>query len=48
MRTQAGRSALDKTDDHIRDAVAALDVTLTSDEIVRLEAPYLAHSILGH
>jgi 1-deoxyxylulose-5-phosphate synthase len=34
--------------DHIRDAVAALDVTLTGDEIARLEAPYRAHSIIGH
>ena len=34
--------------DHIRDAIAAIDVTLTGDEIARLEAPYRAHSIIGH
>lgn len=33
---------------HIDDAVAALDVELTGDEVARLEAPYRPHRILGH
>ncbi|MDK2759456.1 MAG: aldo/keto reductase, partial [Blastomonas fulva] len=32
---------------HIDDAVAALAVELTSDELGRLEAPYLPHSVAG-
>ena len=33
---------------HLDDAVAALDVNLTDDEIARLEAPYRPHPVLGH
>jgi len=33
---------------HLEDAVAALDVKLSADEIARLEAPYKPHPILGH
>ncbi len=32
----------------IDDAVAAVDVTLTGDEVAALEAPYVPHPILGH
>lgn len=32
---------------HLDDAVAALDVTLTDEEINRLEAPYVPHSVVG-
>ncbi len=32
---------------HLEDAVAALDVTLSPDEIVSLEEPYVPHSVLG-
>lgn len=34
--------------EHIRDAVAALEVRLTDQEIERLEARYEPHTILGH
>jgi aryl-alcohol dehydrogenase-like predicted oxidoreductase len=34
--------------DYIDDAVAALDVKLSEEEISRLEAPYTPHAILGH
>src|ERR1700677_245932 len=33
---------------HIDDALAAEQLTLTDDEIRRLEEPYVAHPILGH
>jgi aryl-alcohol dehydrogenase-like predicted oxidoreductase len=33
---------------HVDDAVAALEVTLTEDEVARLEAPYRPHPVLGH
>ena len=33
---------------HLEDAVAALEVKLSADEIARLEAPYRPHPILGH
>jgi aryl-alcohol dehydrogenase-like predicted oxidoreductase len=33
---------------HIEDALAAVDVTLSEDEVVRLEAPYRPHPVLGH
>ena len=33
---------------HLEEAVAAVGVTLTSDEIARLEAPYRPHPILAH
>jgi aryl-alcohol dehydrogenase-like predicted oxidoreductase len=32
----------------IDDAIAAVDVTLTDDEVAALEAPYVPHPILGH
>ena len=32
---------------HLEDAVAALDVRLTPDEIARLEAPYVPHAVAG-
>jgi aryl-alcohol dehydrogenase-like predicted oxidoreductase len=33
---------------HVTDAVAALDVELSTEEITELEAPYRPHRILGH
>ena len=33
---------------HVGDAVAAVDVRLSADEVDRLEAPYRPHPILGH
>ena len=33
---------------HLEDAIAAVDVTLSEDEVARLEAPYRPHPILGH
>ena len=33
---------------HLDDAVAALDVELTAEEIARLEEPYVPHTIAGH
>jgi aryl-alcohol dehydrogenase-like predicted oxidoreductase len=33
---------------HLEDAIAALDVTLSEDEMTRLEAPYRPHQVLGH
>jgi aryl-alcohol dehydrogenase (NADP+) len=32
----------------LEDAVAALDVTLSADELQRLESPYEPHPVLGH
>ncbi|KQT47574.1 alcohol dehydrogenase [Aureimonas sp. Leaf454] len=32
---------------HLDDAVAALDLTLTPDEIAALEAPYVPHTVVG-
>src|SRR3954470_1240865 len=32
----------------VEDAVAAVDVELSADEIAALEAPYVPHPILGH
>ena len=32
---------------HLPDAVAALDIELTEDEIAALEAPYVPHPVLG-
>jgi aryl-alcohol dehydrogenase-like predicted oxidoreductase len=34
--------------EHLDDAVAALSVRLSEDEIAALEAPYVAHEIAGH
>jgi aryl-alcohol dehydrogenase-like predicted oxidoreductase len=33
---------------HVDDAVAAVEVTLSDDEVARLEAPYRPHRVLGH
>jgi aryl-alcohol dehydrogenase-like predicted oxidoreductase len=33
---------------HLADALAASDLTLTEDEIRRLEEPYVPHPVLGH
>ncbi len=33
---------------HVADAVAAIDVTLTKEEVATLEAPYKPHGVLGH
>ena len=33
---------------HLEQAVAALDITLSADEIAALEAPYQPHHVLGH
>ncbi|HZD75026.1 MAG TPA: aldo/keto reductase [Actinomycetota bacterium] len=33
---------------HLDDAIAALDLHLTSDEVAQLEAPYRPHPVLGH
>lgn len=34
--------------DHLDDAVAAVDLTLTDEETSRMEAPYQPHHVLGH
>ena len=34
--------------DHLDQAIAALDIKLSTDEIKRLEEPYKSHPILGH
>jgi aryl-alcohol dehydrogenase-like predicted oxidoreductase len=33
---------------HLNDAIAALDLTLTADEVASLEAPYQPHGVKGH
>jgi aryl-alcohol dehydrogenase-like predicted oxidoreductase len=33
---------------HLTDAVAALSLKLTEDEIKTLEAPYVPHAVVGH
>jgi aryl-alcohol dehydrogenase-like predicted oxidoreductase len=33
---------------HVKDALAAEELTLTTDEVERLEKPYVAHPVLGH
>ena len=33
---------------HLTDAVAATELVLTSDEVKRLEEPYVPHAIAGH
>jgi 1-deoxyxylulose-5-phosphate synthase len=33
---------------HLEDALAAVDVSLSADEIARLEEPYRPHPVLGH
>ena len=32
----------------VEDAVAAVDVALSDEEIAALEAPYVPHPVLGH
>ncbi len=34
--------------EHVEDALAAADLTLSEDEITRLEEPYVPHAISGH
>ncbi|HEY2636337.1 MAG TPA: aldo/keto reductase [Solirubrobacteraceae bacterium] len=34
--------------DHLEDALGALDVELTGDQVERLEEPYVPHPVLGH
>jgi aryl-alcohol dehydrogenase-like predicted oxidoreductase len=34
--------------EHVQDAVSAVDITLTDEEIAFLEAPYIPHPVLGH
>lgn len=33
---------------HLDDAIAAVDVELSDEEIARIEAPYVAHEVRGH
>jgi aryl-alcohol dehydrogenase-like predicted oxidoreductase len=33
---------------HIADALAAAELTVTDEEIRRLEEPYIPHPVLGH
>jgi aryl-alcohol dehydrogenase-like predicted oxidoreductase len=33
---------------HLDDAVAAVELTLTAEEVARLEAPYRPHPVIGH
>ncbi|WP_457831946.1 aldo/keto reductase, partial [Staphylococcus aureus] len=33
---------------HLEDAVAALSVRLSAEDVARLEAPYVPHPVLGH
>jgi aryl-alcohol dehydrogenase-like predicted oxidoreductase len=33
---------------HLHDALAAEQLTLSDDEISRLEEPYVPHPVLGH
>jgi aryl-alcohol dehydrogenase-like predicted oxidoreductase len=33
---------------HLEDAIGALSVRLTPDEVARLEEPYVPHAIVGH
>jgi aryl-alcohol dehydrogenase-like predicted oxidoreductase len=32
---------------HLQDAIAALEVTLSAEEIARLESPYAPHQVVG-
>ena len=32
---------------HLEDGLAALEIALSSDEIARLEAPYVPHPVIG-
>lgn len=33
---------------HLEDAVAAVDLALTVEDVAQLEAPYVPHPVLGH
>ena len=33
---------------HLEDALAAADLSLTADEVARLEEPYVPHPVIGH
>jgi len=33
---------------HVSDALAAVELTLTEEEVRRLEEPHLPHPVLGH
>jgi aryl-alcohol dehydrogenase-like predicted oxidoreductase len=33
---------------HLDDAVAAVDLSLSQEEVARLEAPYRPHPVIGH
>jgi len=33
---------------HLEDALAAADLSLTEDEVARLEEPYVPHPVIGH
>jgi aryl-alcohol dehydrogenase-like predicted oxidoreductase len=33
---------------HLEEAIAALDIALSEDEIATLEEPYQPHRVLGH
>jgi aryl-alcohol dehydrogenase-like predicted oxidoreductase len=35
-------------EEHLKDAVAALDLTLSKAELEFLEAPYIPHAVAGH
>lgn len=35
-------------EEHLKDALAAEELTLTEDEITVLEKPYQPHPVLGH
>ncbi len=34
--------------EHLSDALAAETLTLSDEEVARLEAPYVPHPVLGH
>jgi aryl-alcohol dehydrogenase-like predicted oxidoreductase len=34
--------------EHLEDALAAAELSLSPDEIERLEEPYIPHPVLGH
>jgi aryl-alcohol dehydrogenase-like predicted oxidoreductase len=34
--------------EHLEDALAAADLTLTPEEVARLEEPYVPHPVIGH
>jgi 1-deoxyxylulose-5-phosphate synthase len=34
--------------EHLEDALAAAELSLSADEIERLEEPYVTHPVLGH